>query len=143
VGGQASLIRRAEAEVARLSESVKGSATAARESLRSISALSERLHPSCAIRAVMVQALATTHPIALLAGRRADALRRRDDETDDPDLPGYVARLHARRGPKTNEVDEGKRYWTPRFADFRQMPRRRGRRSLASSDRRARPTSFA
>jgi hypothetical protein len=64
-GAMPRLIRRAEAEVARLSESVKGSATAARESLRSISALSERLirrrDPS-----VMVQALATTHPIALL-----------------------------------------------------------------------------
>ena len=80
-GAQPRLIHRAEAEVARLSESVKGSAVAARESLQSIAALSERLlrrrDPS-----VMVQALATTHPVALLplALLRADHQEVEDRE---------------------------------------------------------------
>jgi len=113
-GAMPRLIRRAEAEVARLSESVKGSATAARESLRSISALSERLirrrDPS-----VMVQALATTHPIALLP---VAVQTRYDDATTKLMIRIYPDTLHGfthEEGLKTNEVDEGKRYWTARF----------------------------
>src|SRR5262245_37215947 len=64
-GANERIIRRAETQVERLAETVKRSAAGARESLKSIATISDRLirqrDPS-----VMVQTLATTHPIALL-----------------------------------------------------------------------------
>ncbi|HVQ17365.1 MAG TPA: hypothetical protein VMS40_27365, partial [Vicinamibacterales bacterium] len=113
-GAAPRLIQRQEAQVARLSESVKGSVTGARASLKSIATISDRLlrqrDPS-----VMVQALATTHPIALLPV----ALQTRyDDATTKLMIRIYPDTLHGfthEEGLKTNEVDEGKRYWTARF----------------------------
>jgi len=113
-GAPARLVQRQEAQVAKLSDSVKKSATAARESLKSIATMSNALlrrrDPS-----VMVQALATTHPVALLP---VAVQTRYDDATTKLMIRIYPDALHGfthEEGLKTNEVVEGKRYWTARF----------------------------
>jgi hypothetical protein len=115
-GADERLIRRAEAQVGRLAESVRASASGARESLRSIATISDRLirqrDPS-----VMVQALSTTHPVALLP---IAVQTRYDDATTKLMIRIYPDTLHGfthEEGLKANEVDEGKRYWTARFTD--------------------------
>jgi hypothetical protein len=115
-GADGRTTERAAARVARLAEVVKGTATASRESLLSIASLSERLRRE-RDPAVMVQALATTHPVALLP---VAVQTRYDDATTTLMIRIYPDALHGfthEPGLRPLELDEGTRYWTIRFAD--------------------------
>ena len=108
--------QRVATQVARRAERVKAAAAASRTSLKSIATISDRL-----VRgrdpAVMVQALAATHPVALLP---VAVQTRYDDATTKLMIRIYPDALHGfthQQGLLPNELDEGKRYWTIRFAD--------------------------
>lgn len=114
-GANPRAIQQAAAQVARRAERVKAAATAARTSLRSIATLSDRL-----IRgrdpALMVQSLATTHPVALLP---VAVQTRYDDATTKLMIRIYPDAVHGfahQEGLLPSEVVEGKMYWTARFA---------------------------
>lgn len=107
---------RAAARVAELAEGARAVAAASRTSLQSIATLSERLRGE-RDPAVMVQALSTTHPIALLP---VSVQTRYDDATTKLMIRIYPDSMHGfthERGLRPNELDEGKRYWALRFAD--------------------------
>ena len=116
-GAHPRFIRRAEAEVARsirVRERVgnRGARVAEVDRHALGAAASASRDPS-----VMVQALATTHPVALLP---VAVQTRYDDATTKLMIRIYPDALHGfthEEGLKTNEVDEGKRYWTARFTD--------------------------
>jgi hypothetical protein len=114
-GADARSVARAEAQVARVADAVKKSASDARSSLRSIAQLSERLRRE-RDPGVMVQALAATHPVALLP---VAVQTRYDDATTKLMIRIYPDALHGfthEPGLRPNELDAGKQYWTARFA---------------------------
>jgi hypothetical protein len=115
-GGGRDAIAAAEAEVGRLAQAARASASASREWLQTIGSLSDRLigerDPG-----LVVQALAATHPVALLP---VAVQTRYDDATTKLMIRIYPDALHGfthEPGLRPTEVEEGKRYWTQRFAD--------------------------
>ena len=115
-GADEQTIAEAEARLAELTDAARSAAGASRASLQTIATLSNRL-----LRerdpAVMVQALAATHPVALLP---VAVQTRYDDATTTWMIRIYPDALHGfthEQGLRPNEVDEGKRYWSLRFSD--------------------------
>jgi hypothetical protein len=97
-------------------ERVRAASAASRASLRAIGAISDQLigrrDPG-----LMVQALATTYPIALLP---VSVQTRYDDATTKLMIRIYPDALHGFAhdpGLLQAEADEGKRYWAIRFAE--------------------------
>nr|MBA2301509.1 hypothetical protein [Acidobacteriota bacterium] len=107
---------RLETRVAKLAETTRAAAAASRKSLESIAMLSERLRRE-RDPALMVQALSTTHPIALFP---VSVQTRYDDATTKLMIRIYPDTLHNfahEPGLRPNELDEGRRYWILRFAN--------------------------
>ena len=108
-GANPRAIQQAANQLARRADRVKAAATASRTSLRSIATLSDGL-----LRgrdpALMVQSLATTHPVALLP---VAVQTRYDDATTKLMIRIYPDALHGfshQEGLLLSEIDEGKRY---------------------------------
>ncbi|WP_280155140.1 hypothetical protein [Piscinibacter sp. XHJ-5] len=115
-GADARTLARQQAQVARLADAARGAHGQARESLAAIRQLSERLRAG-RDPALMVQALAATHPVLLMP---VAVQTRYDDATTRLMIRIYPDTLHGFThdpGLTPTEIDEGKRYWTQRFAD--------------------------
>ena len=115
-GADGDSIARAESQLAQFAEAARTAAAGSRQSLKTIASLSDELlrerDPGS-----LVEALATTHPVALLP---VAVQTRYDDATTQLMIRIYPDALHGfthEPGLRPNEVDEGKRYWTLRFAD--------------------------
>src|SRR3954451_22329037 len=115
-GADQDSIGRVESQLAQFAETARTAAAESRRSLTAIASLSDGLllerDPG-----LLVQALATTHPVALLP---VAVQTRYDDTTTQLMIRIYPDALHGfthEPGLRPNEVDEGKRYWTLRFAD--------------------------
>jgi hypothetical protein len=140
---------RAASRVAKLAEAARSAAASSRTSLQTIASLSERLRRE-RDPAVMVQALAATHPVALLP---VSVQTRYDDATTKLMIRIYPDVLHGfthEPGLSPNERDEGKRYWTLRFTDpadatspWTQIARRFGPSRAAYVVRTTTPTNIA
>jgi hypothetical protein len=107
-------IAAAETQVTRLAQAARSSSAATREWLQTIGQLSDRLLDG-RDPAVMVQALAATHPVALLP---VAVQTRYDDATTRLMIRIYPDVLHGHThepGLRAAEVEEGKRYWAQRF----------------------------
>ena len=137
-GASAQVIERRQRQLAELASAARAAEASARESLAAIRGLSERLRHAARSRADGAGALDPPSRDAD-AGRGADALRRRDDEAHDPHLPRHAARLHARSGVDAERDRRRQALLDRRASATRQMPHLRGRRSRASSVRRAPP----
>jgi hypothetical protein len=104
------------ARVERLAQTARDAAAASGAALQSIASLSEQLRLE-RDPALMVHALAATHPVALLP---VAVQTRYDDAPTKLMIRIYPDALHGythEPGLRTSEVEEGKRYWTIRFAD--------------------------
>jgi hypothetical protein len=114
-GADPDAIADAEAQVAQLASSARALADGRRQSLTNLVALSDRLlqrrDPSA-----MLEALATTHPIALLP---IAVQTRYDDATTRLMIRVYPDDLHGfthEPGLRPSELEAGKSYWRARFA---------------------------
>jgi hypothetical protein len=114
-GGDPKVTDRAAAKVDALANNVRKAADASRTTLASIASLSDRLVAG-RDPATFVSALAATHPVALLP---VAVQTRYDDATTKLMIRIYPDVVHGFThdpGLRANEVEEGKRYWTIRFA---------------------------
>ncbi|HJV70076.1 hypothetical protein [Ideonella sp.] len=114
-GADARTLVQQEQAVARLAEAARGTEKNARASLTSIRNLAEELRTG-RDPADMVQALDASHPVLLMP---VAIQTRYDDATTQLMIRLYPDSLHGFThdpGLTPNEIDEGKRYWTQRFA---------------------------
>ncbi len=108
-------LERAGARVKALADRVRSAAASSRSSLRTIGELSERLRDR-RDPAVLVQALAASHPVALLP---VAVQTRYDKQTTKLMIRIYPDTLHGFThdpGLRPSEVEDGRRYWIQRFA---------------------------
>jgi hypothetical protein len=115
-GAGEQVLGRQQQRLARLAEAARGADAQARESLAAIREFSEQLRRG-RDPAAMVQALAATHPVLLMP---VAVQTRYDDATTRLMIRIYPDTLHGFThdpGLTASEIEEGKRYWTQRFAD--------------------------
>ena len=114
-GADARTLARQQREADRLAAAARAARASTRETLESIRNLSERLRGR-RDPALMVQALAATHPVLLMP---VAVQTRYNDATTRLMIRIYPDALHGFThdpGLTPNEIDEGKRYWAQRFA---------------------------
>ncbi len=114
-GADARTLARQERRVAKLAADARAADAAARAALTEIRGLSEQLRRG-RDPAVLVQALSAAYPVMLMP---VSVQTRYDDATSKLMIRIYPDTLHGythEPGLTPNEVDEGKRYWTQRFA---------------------------
>ena len=114
-GADARTLARQERRVAKLAADARAADAAARAALTEIRGLSEQLRRG-RDPAVLVQALSAAYPVMLMP---VSVQTRYDDATSKLMIRIYPDTLHGythEPGLTPSEVDEGKRYWTQRFA---------------------------
>ena len=114
-GADARTLARQQRDADRLAAAARAARASTRETLESIRNLSERLRGR-RDPALMVQALAATHPVLLMP---VAVQTRYNDATTRLMIRIYPDALHGFThdpGLTPNEIDEGKRYWAQRFA---------------------------
>jgi hypothetical protein len=114
-GADEQSLARQQREADRLAAAARSARASTRETLESIRNLSERLRGR-RDPALMVQALVATHPVLLMP---VAVQTRYNDATTRLMIRIYPDALHGFThdpGLTPNEIDEGKRYWSQRFA---------------------------
>lgn len=115
-GADEQLLARQQQRLDELAASARDADAKARESLKTIGVLSERLRNG-RDPALMVQALSAAQPVLLMP---VAVQTRYDDATTRLMIRIYPDTLHGFThdpGLSDSEIEEGKRYWTQRFAD--------------------------
>jgi hypothetical protein len=115
-GADGRTLQRQERTVAKLADTARAADAAARGALADIRALSERLRGR-RDPGVMVQALSAAYPVMLMP---VAVQTRYDDATSKLMIRIYPDTLHGyahEPGLTPGEIDEGKRYWSQRFAE--------------------------